>query len=857
MAGDYNLGQAEGTIKINYDGTGSTQARKDFKATEDAANKTGAGMDDVGNRTAVAAGVIAAGFGYVANKAIDFEKRISAIGAVSGASADDLDALRQKALQLGSDTAFSASEAALAMEELAKAGLTMQQILGGAADATVALAAAGGVELPEAAELAADAMNSFSLAASDLPKIADNIAGAANASSIGVSEFGQSLKQVGAVAHLAGISFEETAQAIAIMGAAGIKGSDAGTSLKTFLSNLLPSSAPAREAMRELGLLTEKGGNAFVDASGKMKSLADISQILQTATAKLTPTQKQMALETIFGADAIRAAAILTKSGAAGFEGMADAMGKVTAESVASARLDNVAGQIDALKGSAETAAIAYGTLLLPALLKVFTKMTDFANKISSLSETQKNAILVTVAVVGGILALVFVITKIIAAAKLFMVAWRALNASFIASPIGLIITAIILLVAVFYILWTRSSAFRNFFIGMWERIWSVLKAIGAWFAGPFAGFFVMIWGKIWPVLKAIGTAAVAVWNGIVAGVKFAWGIISSVISFFAPLFASVFGLIVAIVKTVFTIIGAIIAVGVALWKALVWPVIMGIWTVISSVLGFIMNAFMTAFNYVRAVITVVWGFIGPYVMQTMRAIWTVIQTALGIIRGIWDVVWSALKATAKFVWDAIVAAVRVGVQTVSKIIDGIKAVVEKVGNFFSGLKKAAEGGVGSLISFVGGIPGKILGALGDLAGLLFGAGKKIIQGLIDGIKNMAGAVKDAVGNVLSKARDMLPFSPAKEGPFSGRGWSRYSGEAIMRDLATGIRVAADLPSLALAGALGVASNTINNSNAGPTVGSVTVNVPAPVSDPNAIARFTARRISTTLATSASSSGGA
>ena len=224
MPASYNLGTAEGTIRINYDGTGATKAQQSLQQTAVVGKNTGASLQQAGNQAGIAAGLLAAGFGYAAKKAIDFEHQISAIGAVSGATRDQLEAMRKKSLQLGADTVFSASQAALAMEELAKAGISVTDILGGAADATVALAAAGGIELADAATIAANAMNSFGLAAKDLPKVVDNIAGAANASAIDVHQFGLSLQQVGAVAHLAGLSFADTAVAIAEMGNAGIKG---------------------------------------------------------------------------------------------------------------------------------------------------------------------------------------------------------------------------------------------------------------------------------------------------------------------------------------------------------------------------------------------------------------------------------------------------------------------------------------------------------------------------------------------------------------------------------------------------------------------------------------------------------
>jgi TP901 family phage tail tape measure protein len=326
--------------------------------------------------------------GGAARSAIDFERTMSVVKAASGATGEQFKSLTNLALQLGKDTSLSASQAAAGIEELVKGGVSLADIMGGAAAASLNLAAAGGVSLAEASEIAANAMSQFGLKGSDMAKVSDLVAGAANASSLSVGEFRQSLSQVGAVANAAGQSFEETATAIAVMGAAGIKGSDAGTSLKTLLLSLQPATDKATAAFRELGIITAEGANRFFDASGRVKDLSEISGVLQQATAGLTEQQKLQRLETIFGSDAMRAAVVLAKSGSEGFAEMAGAMGKVTAEAVALQRLDNVAGDLEQLKGSAETAGIVLATTLAPAFRTVLQRATEFTNRFTQEAQT-------------------------------------------------------------------------------------------------------------------------------------------------------------------------------------------------------------------------------------------------------------------------------------------------------------------------------------------------------------------------------------------------------------------------------------------------------------------------------------
>ncbi len=331
----------------------------------------------------LAAGVVGVGGALVASgkSAADFQSQISGIAAVGGKEAvDRMSEISAKALQVGKDTAFSATEAAGGMEALIKAGVGLNDVLGSATDATVALAAATGVDLTTSAEIAANAMNQFHLQGADVADVADIIAGAANASAIDVKQFGLSLQSVGAVANLVGFSFKDTAVAIAEMGQAGIPASDAGTSLKTMLMSLQPVTKAQNAEFRKLGLVTADGANQFFDAAGKAKPLVEIQGILAEATKDLTREQKLASMEIMFGSDAIRAAAVLTDQGTAGYEKMSEAMGKVSAADVAKTRLDNLNGSLDALGGTLNTAAITIGTAFLPSLQLIVKGATDTIN---------------------------------------------------------------------------------------------------------------------------------------------------------------------------------------------------------------------------------------------------------------------------------------------------------------------------------------------------------------------------------------------------------------------------------------------------------------------------------------------
>lgn len=355
-------------------------AQKMSRDLSHGADTAGAALKGLGVVAIGTGAALGGAFAIVSGNAAEFGKTMSGVQAVSGATGEEMKALSALALQLGKDTSFTATESGKAIEDLLKGGVGAEDILAGAARATLDLATAGGVAPAQAAEHMADAMNIFGLTGEQASRAANLIAGAANASSQDVNDFNLALKQVGAVARISGQDFDSTATAISVMAQAGIKGSDAGTSLKTMLLNLQPTTKAATAMFQELGILTADGANKFVDAQGKFKSMGEIAEILRTHTMHLTEAQRLQALETMFGTDAIRAASIMATAGAAGFETMAGAMGKVTAEAVGLARLDNLSGDVEKLKGSFETASIMIGSMFDPVLRSATQALTGMLN---------------------------------------------------------------------------------------------------------------------------------------------------------------------------------------------------------------------------------------------------------------------------------------------------------------------------------------------------------------------------------------------------------------------------------------------------------------------------------------------
>ncbi|MCI1750933.1 MAG: phage tail tape measure protein [Megasphaera cerevisiae] len=302
----------------------------------------------------------AAGIGVGVYDAIknysDFTAQLSEVKALTDLDADAMEQVKAKAMQLGDATVFSTTDAAKGMTELLKAGVSVKDVLGAASEAALDLASAGGLALPEAAEIMSTAMNAFHM--DDATHAADILAGAANASATSVEELRYSLAACSAVAAGAGMSFDDTNTALAVFAQNGLKGSDAGTSLKTMLSNLVPKGKTAIMAFERLNLLTEKGSSAFFDEAGKMKSLADIADLLQDRMKDMTDEEKMSTLYDMFGSDAIRGGMILLREGAKGVSDMYGNMSKVTAKDTSAQKMDNLRGSLDKLSSAWENLTI-------------------------------------------------------------------------------------------------------------------------------------------------------------------------------------------------------------------------------------------------------------------------------------------------------------------------------------------------------------------------------------------------------------------------------------------------------------------------------------------------------------------
>lgn len=310
---------------------------------------------------------------------LSFDQQMNSLAAVSQATGAQLDAVRQRAQELGNDTsltATSASDAAAAMTELAKGGFTVEQAMT-AAKGTLQLASAAQVDAATAATIQSQALQAFSLEASEAGRVSDILAGAANASSAEMTDVSQALQQAGTVAQQFGVSIDDTATAIAMFANAGITGSDAGTLLKSALLALTDQGKPAQAAIEELGL-------TVYDAQGKFVGMESLMGQLNAAAKTMTDEQYQAATATLFGSDAMRLAGIAADKGAAEFGKLREAVTRQgQAAEVAAAQTEGLPGAMERFQNTTEEAAIQIYQAVDGKIIGALDSVTDAMGKLA------------------------------------------------------------------------------------------------------------------------------------------------------------------------------------------------------------------------------------------------------------------------------------------------------------------------------------------------------------------------------------------------------------------------------------------------------------------------------------------
>lgn len=708
--------------------------------------------------------------------AAKFEKQMNRVKAISGATGKEFQQLRDQAIDLGAKSVFSATEVAQAQEMMASAGFNSNQIYA-AMPGVMDLAAVSGGDMALASEAAATAVNMFGLEAGKATHVADVFAKAAADTNAEVGDMAEAMKYVGPVAGAMGISLEETAAAIGIMSNAGIKGSQAGTTLRTAMTRLANPTDKMKEVMESLGL-------EFFDSEGKMKSLSDITNELRDKTAGLTDEQKSAALSTLFGKESLSGMLALVNASP-------DALAKQTqalrdsdgaAKQMADTMNSGTAGAIENLKGALESAGIAIGERLAPYINKAANFISKLVDKFNQLPGPVKDAIVIFGIIAAAIGPVLIIIGQLISAVGTIMSVFggvegaaAGLSAAFgiLTGPIGIVIGIIAGLITILIIAWNTSETFRNTIINGWNTIVSAVSPVIETFKTLVSEVFsyilshsqgiidglvvawnglVTILGGIWTLISGVIQAAMAiidgiiktvmalikgdwegawnaikemfskVWNSLGTIVQGALQILEGVIVAGVGIIITVWNVIWETVKAVFQAVwNAITAIAIGVWNGLValfnivWPALQAAWEVIWNAVS---TVFSTIWNAIVAVATAIWN-----------GLVTVFQTVLTTIQNVWNTVWTAVSNFISSVWEGIKNAISTALDTISNVISSVWNAIS---------------------SFISSVLSAIASTVSNIWNSIKSTVSNVMNGIKSAISNAWNSVKSIVSNVMS-----------------------------------------------------------------------------------------------------------
>ncbi|MGN0484169.1 MAG: phage tail tape measure protein [Lachnospiraceae bacterium] len=791
----------------------SATALQKISATGEKMKTVGDNISSAGQKLLpVTAGVTALGTASVTTAA-NFESSMSQVQATMGITKDSMstldgqsvntmDALSDLAKEMGASTAFSATECAEALNYLALAGYSTQE-MADTLPTVLNLAAAGGIDLASASDMVTDAMSALGMETSDADRMVDQMAKTASTTNTSVAQLGEGILTIGATAKSVKGGTAELNTALGILANNGIKGAEGGTHLRNIILSLQNPTDKAAASMEQLGV-------DVYDSEGNMRSLNDILGDLNTSMDGMTSEEKSNIISTIFNkTDLSSVNALLANTGSTW-----DSLQKSITESggaaqqMADTQLDNLQGQLTLLKSALEGLAISFGQLLMPALKGIVGAVQSVVDWLNSLDEGTKKVI-VTVALVAGALGPVLIIIgKVISAVGTIMTvvpkiagvinvvkgAFAALNTTMLANPIFLIIAAITALVAAFIYLWNNCDGFRQFWIDLWENVKQI--AITVWNA--IKSFFSVVWEGI----KSIFTTVLGVIKTLVTTYfNFYKTIIETVLNVIKTVITTVWNAIKGVFITVFNVIKTIITTQFNIYKTIIETVLNVIKTVVTNVWNTIKTVVTTVMNAIKTVFTTVWNAIKTIISAVVSGIKGLITGDFTAVKNSITTIMNTIKSTISTIWNTIK-------NTFSTVLGAIKNCVS---NVFNGIVNAVKGAMTNVLNAVKNGFTNVKNHITGLASQAVTWGKDLVMGLVNGIKSCIGAVGDAVKSVADKIKSFLHFSVPDEGPLTEyESWM----PDFMDGLAKGINKSKDVVAKAVEG---VSQDMVINPNVSAT----------------------------------------
>ena len=748
----------------------------------DKVQEFGGKVEDAGKKLLpVTAAITGLGTAAVVTVA-DFDESMSKVSAISGATGNEFDQLREKAREMGAKTKFSASEAADAFQYMAMAGWKTGDMLDGI-EGIMNLAAASGEDLAATSDIVTDALTAFGLTAADSGHFADVLAAASSNANTNVSMMGETFKYAAPVAGALGFSVEDVAEAIGLMANSGIKASQAGTSLRTMLTSLAGNVKLSSDSMGIMEVST-------TNADGSMRELGDILTDLRFCFSKMTEAEAASNAENIVGKNAMSGFLAVMQAAPADIEKLSTAIEKCdgTSESMADTMQDNLNGQITILKSQLQELAISFGDMLMPVIREVVTHIQGIVDWLNGLSETQKKLIMVIALVLAAVGPVLIIIGKIATGIGALMSLASSLGPllgvikgafAALTGPVGIAIAVIAALTAAFTFLWNNCEGFRNFWISLWENIKQTAAAVVESLVLFFTVSIPGAWNAVIDFFRDIPTWWNNLWETVKETVSQAWETIKTVI----------IGILSPTIKNIMTLWNAAKD-GIMTAMEGIKLILTGAWELIKNIVMapvlFICDLVTGNFDQLKLDMDMIW----TNILLAIQTIWEGIKLYFSgvfeALKGIFLTAWTSILTTVntfctnisnsiKKAWNSVIEWLRLLPEKLKKIaVDMFKKMKVGVETTVIKVVDAITEGLNKAIEFITSLPDKFLQW-----------GKDMIQGLVDGIRSMIGAVQDAVESVADKIRSFLHFSRPDEGPL--REYEKWMPD-MMKGMAAGIR---------------------------------------------------------------------
>jgi TP901 family phage tail tape measure protein len=595
-------------------------ARAPFDEYAAKAEKVGGTLTSVGQKLLpLSTGI--AGLGVAAVKTTaDFDSEMSKVSAISGATGTDLDKLRGKAREMGAKTKFSASEAAQGMQYMAMAGWKTQDMMDGL-EGIMNLAAASGEDLASTSDIVTDALTAFGLSAKDSSHFSDILAAASSNANTNVSMMGETFKYAAPVLGSLGYTAEDAALAIGLMANAGIKSSQAGTSLRGAITNLAKPTDTVAAAM-------DKYGISLTDSSGKMLSLRELMEQLRQKLGGLSEAEQAQAAAALFGKEAMSGMLAIINGSDKDFEKLAGAIDNCdgSSEKMANTMNDNLQGQITILMSQLQELAISFGEILMPKIRDIVTHIQNFVDKLNAMDEGQKETILRIGMFVAALAPMLMGLGKVITFSANVSRALGTLSAGLvkaggfsgvftkalglITSPAAIVVGVIAAITAVIIHLWNTNEDFRNTITAIWQKIKDAFTTFAA---------------GISERLSALGIT----FSDVTSAIKTIW---DGFCNLLAPVLEAAFSTIAIALQTAFN-------------------VILGIWDVFSAVFS---GDWSGAWEAIKGIFSSIWDGLKEYFSTIIGAVKGVADVFLGWFGTNWETVWNGVKTFFEGIWNGI-----------------------------------------------------------------------------------------------------------------------------------------------------------------------------------------------------------